>query len=49
MTHDSNVIGKFSLSGTVLMLRTVPQINLTFDIGTDGILNALAIEKLTGK
>ena len=49
MTRDNNLLGKFHLDGIPPMPRGVPQIEVTFDIDADGILNVSAIEKSTGK
>jgi len=49
MTKDNNVLGKFQLEGIPPMPRGVPQIEVTFDIDANGILNVNAMEKSTGK
>merc|ERR1712051_479178 len=49
MTKDNNILGKFSLDGIPPMPRGQPQIDVTFDIDANGILNVSAIEKSTGK
>merc|ERR1711862_666638 len=49
MTRDNNSLGKFSLDGIPPMPRGQPQIDVTFDIDANGILNVSAIEKSTGK
>ena len=49
MTKDNNVLGKFQLEGIPPMPRGVPQIDVTFDIDANGILNVSACEKSTGK
>jgi hypothetical protein len=49
MTRDNNLLGKFELSGIPPAPRGVPQINVTFDIDANGILNVSAVEKGTGK
>jgi L1 cell adhesion molecule like protein len=49
MTKDCHVMGKFQLEGIPPMPRGVPQIDVTFDIDANGILNVSAIEKSTGK
>ena len=49
MTKDNNILGKFELSGIPPAPRGVPQIEVTFDIDANGILNVTAIEKSTGK
>ncbi|RHY26474.1 hypothetical protein DYB32_007591 [Aphanomyces invadans] len=49
MTHDNHLLGKFSLDGLPPMPRGVPQVDVTFDIDANGILNVSAVEKSTGK
>lgn len=49
MTKDNNLLGKFQLEGIPPMPRGVPQIDVTFDIDANGILNVSAMEKSTGK
>jgi len=49
MTKDNNTLGKFELSGIPPMPRGVPQIDVTFDIDANGILNVSAAEKSTGR
>lgn len=49
MTKDNNLLGKFELSGIPPAPRGVPQIEVTFDIDANGILNVSAVEKGTGK
>lgn len=49
MTKDNNILGKFELAGIPPAPRGVPQIEVTFDIDRNGILNVSAIEKTTGK
>ena len=49
MTKDNNILGKFQLNGIPPMPRGVPQIEVTFDIDANGILNVSAVEKSTGK
>lgn len=48
-TRDCNLLGKFQLEGIPPMPRGVPQIEVTFDIDANGILNVGAAEKSTGK
>merc|ERR1711998_500538 len=49
MTKDNNLLGKFQLSGIPPAPRGVPQIDVTFDIDANGILNVNAKDKSTGK
>jgi len=49
MTKDCNPLGKFNLEGIPPMPRGVPQIEVTYDIDSNGILNVSAVEKSTGK
>jgi len=49
MTRDNNLLGKFELSGIPPAPRGVPQIEVTFDIDANGILNVTAEDKSTKK
>ena len=49
MTKDNNLLGKFELAGIPPAPRGVPQIEVTFDIDANGILNVSAVDKSTGK
>ena len=49
MTKDNNILGKFNLEGIPPAARGVPQIEVTFDVDANGILNVSAIDKGTGK
>lgn len=49
MTRDNNLLGKFELSGIPPAPRGTPQIEVTFDIDANGILNVTALEKSTNK
>jgi len=49
MTRDNNLLGKFELSGIPPMPRGKPQIEVTFDIDANGILQVSALDKTTGK
>merc|ERR1712187_514825 len=49
MTKDNNLLGKFHLDGIPPDPRGVPQIEVTFDIDANGILNVSAQDKSTGK
>ena len=48
-TKDNNLLGKFELTGIPPAPRGVPQIEVTFDIDANGIMNVSALEKGTGK
>jgi len=49
MTKDCHLLGKFNLEGIPPAPRGVPQIEVTFDIDANGILNVSACDKATGK
>lgn len=49
MTKDNHILGKFNLEGIPPAPRGVPQIEVTFDIDANGILNVSAVDKGTGK
>ena len=49
MTKDNHLLGKFELTGIPPAPRGVPQIEVTFDIDANGILNVSAVDKSTGK
>ena len=49
MTKDCNQLGKFELSGIPPAPRGVPQIEVSFDLDANGILNVTAVEKGTNK
>jgi L1 cell adhesion molecule like protein len=49
MTRDNNLLGKFNLEHIPPAPRGVPQIEVTFDIDANGIMNVSAVEKATGK
>lgn len=49
MARDNKSLGKFSLAGIPLAPRGVPQIEVTFDIDVNGIVNVSARDKATGK
>jgi len=49
MTAHNNKLGEFNLSGLPPMPRGTPQIEVTYDIDADGILNVTALEKSSGK
>ena len=49
MVRDCNLLGNFHLEGIPPMPRGVPQIEITYDVDANGILNVTAAEKSTGK
>merc|ERR1711892_486828 len=49
MTKDNHNLGKFDLTGLPPAPRGVPQIEVTFDIDANGILNVSACDKSSGK
>merc|ERR1712153_216096 len=49
MTRDNHMLGKFDLTGILPAPRGVPQIEVTFDIDANGILNVSAADKAGGK
>jgi len=49
MTKDNHMLGKFDLTGIPPAPRGVPQIEVTFDIDANGILNVNAADKSSGK
>lgn len=49
LAKDNKSIGKFNLDGIPAAQRGVPQIEVTFDIDANGILNVSAKDKATGK
>jgi len=49
MTTGNNLLGKFELSGIPPAPRGVPQIEVTYDIDANGILNVSAVDKSTGR
>jgi heat shock protein 1/8 len=48
-TKDNNKLGEFQLSGIAPAPRGVPQIEVTFDVDANGILNVSAVDKANGK
>jgi molecular chaperone DnaK len=49
MSRDNRTLGKFHLTGIPPAPRGVPQIEVTFDIDANGILNVTAKDRATGK
>ncbi len=49
MARDNKTIGRFHLDGITPAPRGIPQIEVTFDIDANGILNVTAKDKATGK
>jgi molecular chaperone DnaK len=49
MARDNRTLGRFHLDGIPAAPRGVPQIEVTFDIDANGILNVSARDKATGK
>jgi len=47
-TRDNHLLGKFELSGIPPAPRGVPQIEVTFDLDANGILNVTAVDKSSG-
>merc|ERR1712137_930976 len=48
-TKDNNRLGEFKLEGIAPAKRGVPQIEVNFDVDSNGIMNVTAIDKATGK
>ena len=48
-THATHITGKFELTGIPPAPRGVPQIEVTFEIDANGILQVSAADKGTGK
>ena len=49
MAKDNKTIGKFHLDGLPPAMRGVPQVEVTFDIDANGIINVSAVDKGTNK
>jgi len=49
MTKDNRLLGQFQLSGIPPAPRGVPQIEVSYDLDSNGILNVSAADKTTGK
>ncbi|HCG35228.1 MAG TPA: molecular chaperone DnaK, partial [Clostridiales bacterium] len=49
MARDNKTLGRFVLDGIPPAMRGIPQIEVTFDIDANGIVNVSAMDKGTGK
>ena len=49
MASDNNTLGRFRLDGIPPAARGIPQVEVTFDIDANGILNVAAKDKASGK
>lgn len=49
MAADNKLLGQFDLIGIPPAPRGIPQIEVTFDIDANGIMNVSAVDKSTGK
>ncbi len=49
MASDNNTLGRFRLDGIPPAARGIPQVEVTFDIDANGILNVCAKDKASGK
>lgn len=49
MASDNKTLGRFTLSGIASAIKGIPQIEVTFDIDANGILNVTATDKGSGK
>jgi molecular chaperone DnaK len=49
MARDNRTIGKFHLDGLPPAMRGIPQVEVTFDIDANGIINVSAMDKATNK
>ncbi len=49
MAQDNKTLGRFTLDGIPPAMRGIPQIEVTFDIDANGIVNVTACDKGTGK
>ena len=49
LTKDCDLLGSFDLAGIAPAPRGVPQIEITYDVDSNGILNVSAVEKSSGK
>ena len=49
MARDNRTMGRFHLTGLPAAPRGLPQVEVTFDIDANGIVNVMATDKATGK
>ena len=49
LAADNNSLGRFRLDGIPIAARGIPQVEVTFDIDANGILNVTAKDKASGK
>jgi len=49
LTKDNNLLGTFNLENITAAPRGIPQIEVSFDLDADGIMNVEALEKSSGK
>jgi molecular chaperone DnaK len=49
LARDNRTLGRFHLAGLPLAPRGMPQVEVTFDIDANGIVNVMATDKATGK
>jgi heat shock protein 1/8 len=49
LTKDNNLLGNFLLDGIPQAARGVPQIEVTFDVDANGLMNVSAVDKGSGK
>ena len=49
LARDNRTLGRFHLTGIPPAPRGLPQIEVTFDIDANGIVNVMAKDKATGK
>jgi len=49
LARDNRTLGRFQLTGIPPAMRGLPQIEVTFDIDANGIVNVTATDKATGK
>jgi molecular chaperone DnaK len=49
LTRDNKSLGRFQLTGIAPAPRGIPQVDVSFNIDADGILNVTAKDKATGK